>query len=90
MGRDRFALDDIFGDTFLVTTERGKDGECARMDLGTAVGHDADHDLLPGVLAPRVGTGARAEVGNVFHDTVQGTAEKYLVFLLSCDGGGGR
>lgn len=51
-------------------SERGK-----RVDKQTAT------NLLPAVLAPEVGVGPLAEVGDVLHDSVEGSKEEDFVLL---------
>jgi len=54
----------VLGHTVLVDTHRRDNTERPAVDLHATVGHNDDDDLLPAVLAPRLGPCTGDQVGN--------------------------
>jgi hypothetical protein len=52
------------------------------MDLGATVCNDAHDYFLPSIAAPRLGSVAGTQVGNVLHDGVKGTRKEEVVFVV--------
>lgn len=78
-------VDVVLGDAVLVHAHGGQRVESAWVDLLPSVRHDAYHDLLPPILAPRPGLVAPAEMADVLHDGVHGPRESDLVLVVHGD-----
>jgi hypothetical protein len=58
------------GDSILICTHRSDDTQCPGVDLLTPIANDANHDLLPPVLSPRLTPVPFTQMGNVLDDTM--------------------
>ena len=85
VGGDIGVVDLGLGDSLLVTTHASEHAAGAGVDLAAAVADDADDHLLPGILAPGLGAGARAQVGHVLEDAGHGAREQHLVLVVHGD-----
>jgi hypothetical protein len=81
VGRDVFVVNLFLGDALLVDAHGRKKRARALVDLCAAVADDADDNLLPRVLAPRLAVGAGVHELDVLDDANHG-ARKQLVLLV--------
>jgi hypothetical protein len=81
VGCDVFVVHLFLGDALLVDAHGRKKRTRALVDLCAAVADDADDNLLPRVLAPRLAVGAGVHELDVLDDANHG-ARKQLVFLV--------
>lgn len=79
---DGTVVDKVLGDTVLENTHSSKGVKCTRVDLGSAITNDADHNLLPASLTPSSGTRTGAKMRNILHDSVHGTRKADFVFVV--------
>jgi hypothetical protein len=82
VGRDGLAIDDVFRHAILVDSHARNDAERPAVDLRTSITHDAHDHLLPSILSPSLASIPLAQMSDVFHDTVHGSAEELLVFVV--------
>ena len=78
----RFSVDGILGDSLLVNTHCSDGAQCTGVDFGASIGNDAYDDLLPSVLTPSFTPFSFAQVGDVLYNTVHGTSEEVLFFIV--------
>lgn len=74
-----------FRNPLLVASHSRQHAPRAWVDLPTTVADDADYDLLPCVLAPRLRAGPTAQIRNVLEHTAHGAREEYLVLVVHGD-----
>lgn len=82
MGGDIFAGDAVFGNALLVATHQVEDLEGTLVDLGAAIGNNADYDFLPAIWSPHLRAGAAAKEGNVLDNCVHRPDEEDFVFVV--------
>lgn len=72
----------LLRNSVLVHAQTSQHGPGTRVNLGAPVADDADDDLLPRLLAPRLAVCSRAHVLDVFEHANHGPGEEKLVFIV--------
>lgn len=77
-----FSVDGLLGNTILVDTHCSQTVEDSRVNFGSTIGDDSDHDLLPALLTPHSRLVSRTQVGNVLHNSMHGSGKSHFVFVV--------
>ncbi len=85
MGLHGLLVDVVLGNSVLVHAHGSQRVECARVNLLTAVRHDAHDNLVPPQLSPGSAFVAAAEVADVLHDGMHGPRETVLILVVHGD-----
>lgn len=83
MSLDLFAIDFTLGDTFLIDSHGSEIIVYLGVAFFTPIGDNADDDLLPRALTPRLRAISGAEVTDILHDPVHSLCKKINPFLYS-------
>ena len=81
MSSDILSVDGLLGNSILVATHGGEDSTSPGVDLATTIADDANDDLLPSLLAPRLAAISAIHVLDILDDTHH-CSRKQLVFFV--------
>src|SRR5271170_5222990 len=82
---DFLSIDQVLGYSVLVDAHRYKNIENTRMNISTAIGDNANYNLLPSVLSPYSASRSRAKMRYIAHNPMHCSCEEDFVLIKHGD-----